>query len=187
MKCPKCVVADMQTDGVGSRGDSWISQKGNLFLSFCVDLKQLPKDLPLQSVSIYFAYLLKELLSEKGSEIWVKWPNDFYLKDKKIGGVITAKIDKYIVCSIGLNIAKSPEKFEKLDVAVNRDEIVKEFINKIDCFVSWKQVFSKYKIEFHKSKKFKIHMEDAIVSLEKAVLDFDGSICIDNKKFYSLR
>ncbi len=88
---------------MGSRENSWQSSSGNLHLSFCIKEGDLPSDLPLASVSIYFAYLLKEILQEKGSRIWLKWPNDLYLDDKKVGGVISTKISDFIVGGMGLN------------------------------------------------------------------------------------
>ncbi len=181
------VYADEQTDGIGSRGNSWIGEKGNLFLSFCVNLKHLPKDLPLQSISIYYACILKDILASKGSKIWLKWPNDFYIDDKKIGGVITFKSDDNIICSIGLNIVISPKNFGKLDISIDKIKLIEEFIKKIKKNFSWKQVFSKYKIEFQKAKKFYFHFEDDIVSLNDAILNQDGSITINNKKVYSNR
>ena len=184
---PVLVYADEQSNGVGSRGNSWIGEKGNLFLSFCVDLKQLPKDLPTQSISIYFAYILKDILARKGSKIWLKWPNDFYLNDKKIGGVISLKLNDNIVCSIGLNIVVSPSNFGKLDITIQRDELIYEFIKKVKKNFSWKQVFSKYKVEFQKAKKFYFHLDDELVSLSKATLNQDGSITINNKIVFSSR
>jgi len=181
------VYADEQTNGIGSRGNSWIGEKGNLFLSFCVDLKHLPKDLPLQSVSIYFAYILKDILVSKGSKIWLKWPNDFYIGDKKAGGVITLKSSDQIICSIGLNLTVSPKEFGKLDIDVDKSELIKEFIKKIKKNFSWKQVFSKYKIEFQKAKKFYFHLDNDLVSLREATLNQDGSITINNKKVFSSR
>jgi len=181
------IYADEQSDGIGSRGNSWIGEKGNLFLSFCVNLKQLPKDLPVQSISIYYAYILKDILSSKGSKVWLKWPNDFYLDNKKIGGVITTKINDTIVCSIGLNMAISPDKFGKLDISIDKDKLIQEFIKKIKKNFSWKQVFSKYKIEFQKAKEFNFHLESKIVSLKKAKLNNDGSITVDGKKIFSNR
>ena len=181
------VYCDEQTDGIGSRGNKWIGEKGNLFLSFCVDLKHLSKDLPLQSVSIYYAYILKEILSSKGSKIWLKWPNDFYINDKKIGGVITTKIHNTIICSIGLNISVSPDKFGKLDVSINKDKLIKEFIKKIKKNFSWKQVFSKYKIEFQKAKEFDFHLDGKTVSLKRSELNSDGSITVNGKKIFSYR
>ncbi len=184
---PVLVIANRQEDGVGSRGNRWVSLEGNLFLSFCVNLKQLPKDLPIQSTSIYFAYLLKEVLAEKGSNIWVKWPNDFYIKEQKAGGVITVKISDKIVCSIGLNIKAAPDNFAKLDINIDKKELMEKFIEKMKKNFSWKQVFSKYKIEFQKAKKFSIHYDNQLLSLRDAMINEDGSIDINGKKIYSLR
>ena len=80
---PVAVIANIQKNGIGSRGNSWIGEFGNLFLSFALTLDELPKDLPIQSSSIYFSYILKDVLFKKGSKIWLKWPNDFYIKSKK--------------------------------------------------------------------------------------------------------
>lgn len=184
---PVMVVTDEQSGGVGSRGNEWISKKGNLFLSFCVEMKHLPKDLPIQSTSIYFAYILKDLLSLKGSNIWLKWPNDFYLDEKKIGGVITAKTGDSIVCSIGLNLTYAPREFGTLDIDVDRNLLIEEFVKKIKKNISWKQVFSKYKIEFQKAKKFCFHLDGDIVLLKDATLNQDGSISINDKKVFSTR
>ena len=78
-EAPLGIGVDRQTNGVGSRGNSWIGGEGNLFFSFCVEEKHLPKDLPLASISIYFSALVKEILANQGSMVWLKWPNDFYL------------------------------------------------------------------------------------------------------------
>ena len=89
MHSPVAIATQKQTDGIGSRGNSWIGLEGNLFFSFAISRDELPADLALESSSIYFSYLLKETLEEEGSKLWLKWPNDFYLNSEKIGGTIT--------------------------------------------------------------------------------------------------
>jgi BirA family transcriptional regulator, biotin operon repressor / biotin---[acetyl-CoA-carboxylase] ligase len=89
LQAPVCVGAFSQTDGKGSRGNDWIGHTGNLFISLPISRFAFPKDLKLESSSIYMAFLMKELLASMGSKIWLKWPNDFYLYDKKIGGAVT--------------------------------------------------------------------------------------------------
>lgn len=121
-----------QTNGVGSRENSWQSSKGNLHLSFCIKEEDLPKDLPLASVSIYFAYLLKELLQEKGSKIWLKWPNDLYLDDKKTGGVISAKISNFIIGGMGLNLKFAPQNTALCDIEISLKDLVSEFLQKVE-------------------------------------------------------
>jgi BirA family biotin operon repressor/biotin-[acetyl-CoA-carboxylase] ligase len=184
---PCAVVADSQTDGVGSRGNSWSGVRGNLFLSFAIPLNELPKDLKLESASIYFSYILKETLCEFGSAIWLKWPNDFYIGEKKIGGMITNLVKESLVCGVGLNIAEAPSGFGKLDVVVDRDELVDRYLNNIKKMNLWKQVFSKYKIEFYKNQNFYTHNKNLIISLGNASLSSDGSIVINGERIYSLR
>ncbi|EJP4818883.1 biotin--[acetyl-CoA-carboxylase] ligase [Campylobacter upsaliensis] len=176
-----------QTSGVGSRDNAWISSRGNLHLSFCVREEDLPSDLPLASVSIYFAYLLKDLLAQKGSQIWLKWSNDLYLNDKKVGGVMSHKIGEFIVCGMGLNLKFAPQNATFCDVEIEIKELVEEFIKVLEKKFLWKQIFSKYVLEFEKSKKFSVHYEGKLYALKDALLYEDGSILLANKRVYSLR
>ncbi|EAI5602452.1 biotin--[acetyl-CoA-carboxylase] ligase [Campylobacter upsaliensis] len=176
-----------QTSGVGSRDNAWISSRGNLHLSFCVREEDLPSDLPLASVSIYFAYLLKDLLAQKGSQIWLKWSNDLYLNDKKVGGVMSQKIGEFVVCGMGLNLKFAPQNATFCDVEIEIKELVEEFIKVLEKKFLWKQIFSKYVLEFEKSKKFSVHYEGKLYALKDALLYEDGSILLANKRVYSLR
>ena len=176
-----------QTNGVGSRDNSWLGYRGNLHFSFCIQKSDLPKDLPLASVSIYFAYLLKEVLQNHGSKIWIKWPNDLYLNDKKVGGVISSKILKFIVGGIGLNLKFAPQNAALCDIVIPLENLVGEFLQKLEKKLLWKNIFSKYMLEFEKSRKFSVHYENRVFSLEDAFLYEDGSILLGNKRVYSLR
>ncbi len=184
---PYAVVADIQTNGVGSRDNSWIGKKGNLFLSFSYDVKQLPSDLKLESASIYFAYILKITLSELGSKVWMKWPNDFYIDSSKIGGVITNIIGEDLICGIGLNLKNSPKDFEILDIEISKEKLLNLYFENLKKYFSWKQVFSKYKLEFHLNQNFCTHVGNEKVSLKAAILEDDGTIMINNERIYSLR
>lgn len=184
---PCAIGATKQTNGIGSRGNSWIGEIGNFFFSFCVEEKQLPPDLPLASSSIYFSALMKQVLEEKGSQVWLKWPNDFYCDTKKVGGMITTKTGANIVCSLGLNSSISPKDFGTLDIIVTPNALANDLIQKVEENISWKKVFSKYKIEFDLNRNFSFHLDGKLVSLRDAILCDDGSIELENKKVYSLR
>ena len=188
LKAPVCVSSDIQTNGVGSRNNEWISQKGNLFFSFALPLSVLSKDLKLASASIYFSYILKELLCEFGSKVWIKWPNDFYIDDKKIGGAITNVVGDIIICGIGLNLKKSPKNHSSLDIILDRKKLLELYCTNIEKKVLWKQVFSKYKLEFYRNQDFFTHnSKGQRVSLRDAKINDDGSLNIDGERIYSLR
>ncbi len=182
-----CIVTDMQTNGIGSRGNSWSGEKGNLFFSFSVKKNSLPTDLALQSISIYFSFILKKTLEEYGSKVWLKWPNDFYIEDKKIGGTITTASKDNILCGIGLNMVSNCQEYGLLDITVSQDELLKSYLENIEKKISWQDVFSEYVIEFQRSKKFQATIHGKKVSLEESTLNNDGSIEINNEKVFSLR
>ena len=187
LQAPVAVVADIQTQGIGSRNNEWISQEGNLFLSFALPLTELPNDLKLESASIYFAYILKETLTAFGSKVILKWPNDFYIDDKKIGGMITTVIGNTLICGVGLNLRDGGKEFAALDVKIDKNHLLEFYFQNLEKKVLWKQVFSKYKLEFQTNKKFFTHKESERISLENVTLEDDGSISIDGERMYSRR
>ena len=187
LSLPVCVTTDRQESGKGSRGNSWNGLEGNLFFSFAIARDDLPSDLKLESSSIYFTYILKELLAERGSSLWLKWPNDFYLGDKKVGGAITNLYKEVLVCGIGLNTRVSPEGFSKLDIKIANETILKHYFDILKNPPSWKQVFSNYEVEFVRSRSYSTHSGDTRLSLENAILLDDGSIECDGQRIFSLR
>jgi BirA family biotin operon repressor/biotin-[acetyl-CoA-carboxylase] ligase len=184
---PIAITADYQTNGIGSRENLWESKPGNLFFSFAIAIENLPKDLKLESASIYFSYVLKEILAENGSKVWLKWPNDFYLNEKKIGGTITHIVNSTIICGIGLNLTISPKNHSSLDIIIEKKKLLEDYFLNIEKKVLWKQVFSKYKLEFYKSLDFFTHINNIKFSLSNAILNDDGSLEINGERIYSLR
>lgn len=100
-----------QTKGRGQRGNQWITKAGKN-LTFTVFAK--PNFLSAgqqfelnRIVSISIAEILEELLFI--NEVSIKWPNDIYIGDEKIAGILIentlsgAAINKSII-GIGLNV-----------------------------------------------------------------------------------
>jgi len=176
-----CVWSEYQTAGIGSRGNSWIGEKGNLFLSFSIHKNSLPVDLKLQSISIYYMLLLKDILDSYGSNIKFKWPNDLYLKNKVAGCISNIKND-IIIVGIGLNTKKS-KNFDALDVKVDNQEILNQFLNRVEEKILWSEIYSKLENEFYKND----FVTSDNLELKQAKLNQDGSIEINNERIYSLR
>ncbi|GAB6074363.1 biotin--[acetyl-CoA-carboxylase] ligase [Nautilia lithotrophica] len=181
IKPPVCVWTDLQTDGIGSRNNKWIGKKGNLFFSFTYE-KDKFKEIPIQSLSIYFGWLFKKTLNELGSKVVMKWPNDMYLvknKALKIGGVITNIIKDYVVCGIGLNTKFAPsEDFGSLDINVKNDKILERFFFNLQKNYKWDLVIKEFAEEFEKYK--------SVFSID-GELQKDGSLKINEKRIYSRR
>ncbi len=187
LQAPVAVVADIQTNGLGSRDNTWRSYEGNLFLSFAIKLKSLPKDLKLESASIYLAYILKETLENLYSKVFLKWPNDFMIEDKKIGGMITNIVDDTLICGVGLNLLTAPKEFNILDIKIDKKTLLDKYFKNLENNLSWKQIFSKYELEFYGNKFFYTHNNNHKISLKDAKLEEDGSILINGERIHSLR
>ena len=180
---PIAYFSTYQTQGVGSRGNSWIGQKGNFFLSVALSKKELPNDLPLASSSLYFTFLFRECLREP--KVWLKWPNDLYLGSKKVGGALTNLVGEILVYGVGLNVVSAPQGFERVEVST--DKLLECFLKRIEQKPSWKQVFSKYKIEFDKHRSFYTNINGKKVAIDNAELAEDGALILNGERVYSLR
>ncbi len=187
LKAPVCIGATLQTSGRGSRGNQWVGEEGNFFISFALKREDLPRDLKLESSSIYFAYILKELLAKMGSNVWLKWPNDFYLGEQKVGGLITNLAGDCLVCGVGLNLRRAPENFAVLDITMDAKVLCDAYLEKLKTFPMWKQIFSKFTLEFERSKAFSTHSNNLMIELKDAVLCEDGSLECNGQRMYSLR
>ena len=107
------IVAHTQTAGIGQRGNHWEAETGKN-LTFSLVLK--PTWLPIadqyqltKAVSLGIADCLAPLITEGERRVRIKWPNDIYVDDKKICGIlITHRIAggqiAASVVGIGLNV-----------------------------------------------------------------------------------
>jgi len=159
-----CIWSEYQSNGIGTKNRKWIARKGNLFFSFVVNLKEF-NFIPIQSLSVYFSYLMYEILKKYDKRITLKWANDLYIIDnepKKVGGVLVNIKKKKIICGMGINTKFAPDiegdyKSGCLDIKIKNDRILEEFLINLDYKKSWQEVFNNYREIFLKNRDiFKI-------------------------------
>lgn len=93
-----------QSAGIGSReGRRW--QSAEPFS--CLLLSALLRDQPLLSLRLGFA-LYKVAAAESSEELRVKWPNDLYCREAKLGGILTRSDSVLALTGIGLNLTQAP-------------------------------------------------------------------------------
>ncbi len=183
-----CVLTDFQTQGLGSRENVWDNVENALMFSFAFQKEALPKDLPIQSISIYIGFLMKQWLAKEHPQVWLKWPNDFYLQNQKIGGILTQSVQDYIVCGIGINLQAT--FYASLNARWSRKEKedrLRRFLTFLFKFPTWSYVFQNYKIEFYKNFDFTFHFDNHEISFCDVTLCDDGSVVWKDQKIYSLR
>lgn len=183
---PTAVVAKIQTKGIGSRNNSWECAEGNIFLSVALKVEQLSPDIPPQCYSLYFGYIIKEVVKMHQKDVWLKWPNDIYVKNHKVGGLITQKKENFIILGLGLNLISNARYFG-LNVKTDKYTLIEDIIKSIQKRQKWKEIFSKYRLEFENSKDYKTTYKEEKISLKDAILLNDGSIEVAGKRIYNLR
>jgi BirA family transcriptional regulator, biotin operon repressor / biotin---[acetyl-CoA-carboxylase] ligase len=117
IKDPQAVITEFQTRGRGQRNKFWESKQGQniLWTSFW------PTDIPigiqgqiLMKIAVAVQSFLDKLFQENEvqKQIKIKWPNDLYVDDSKIGGMLietSIQGDKIsqLFLGIGLNILQT--------------------------------------------------------------------------------
>ena len=99
------VSSDYQSEGKGRYDRVWKSQKGeNLLFSLLIKEKYLVAKGGY--LSLVAAVSVSELLDKYGfKNITIKWPNDVYINNKKVCGILLeGQIPEYIVIGIGINV-----------------------------------------------------------------------------------
>jgi BirA family biotin operon repressor/biotin-[acetyl-CoA-carboxylase] ligase len=110
------VVATEQRAGRGSRGRSWHSPRGGLWLSVLRRGRGTPGGFELLSLraGLAIAQVLDGLPAV--TPVMLKWPNDLMVRDRKVGGVLAearwqGERLQWVAIGLGLNVANSvPEE-----------------------------------------------------------------------------
>lgn len=122
------VYADVQTAGRGRLDRAWLSRKGNFFGTLL--MKKLANPfLGTMVLSLGALDALKNLAPDL--PVWLKWPNDLYLEDAKLAGILSETVQqsdksRIIAAGIGLNLVLSDEDLAvigKPAAAVDNDKI----------------------------------------------------------------
>ena len=141
------VVASYQTAGKGCGTNSWESERGkNLTFSLLIHPEGIPANRQFhitEAVSVALCELLEGYIYNK---VEIKWPNDIYVGDKKLCGILIenrlqgAEIKDCII-GIGLNVnqreflsdAPNPVSLYQLTgKELDRDELLKAFLENFE-------------------------------------------------------
>ena len=151
----KIVITDNQTSGKGSYNKSWYSEsyKDLTFSIILGSSNNFQQNLIDETCSV-----IVSVLNEYQIEAYQKLPNDIYVRDKKIAGVLLSNVQtgnsgNYQALSVGININSNIE-LKKLDSnakanhtsfakelgkEINREKVLVEIIELLDKVIQ-KQV-----------------------------------------------
>lgn len=125
------ILADEQTHGRGQRMTQWQSEAGmNLTASLILINPGVKLDQQFR-ITMFISLVLKNFLEKYGLKASVKWPNDIYIWDKKICGVLIENsvrggVIGNAVIGIGLNVNQIV--FEGLNATSIKTELKQHFV-----------------------------------------------------------
>lgn len=197
------VIANTQTKGRGRNQHIWVSvNPDNLYFSFHLRLSS-PALASLATLTHFLALVSAKVLDMylKGTpwNVQIKWPNDLFLAEYKIGGILAEAIwinnrIAGIALGIGINLSISLEEKERINQPVsdvksfsrsnlNKEtifqEIIQAFLDRVDQYLT--DGFDSIRTEYEKK------MIQQIGSKQYRLQD-DGSVLIqeEGKEPYAL-
>jgi len=107
------VLAEGQSSGRGRMGRTWFSPRhANLLFSLLVRPTMGIEEIFILTMVLALA-AIDAVKTVSGVSPMIKWPNDLYVEDKKLGGILTEFSVKggnvsYVVLGMGLNVRWNP-------------------------------------------------------------------------------
>ena len=104
------VVADYQTAGKGCGSNAWESERGkNLTFSMLIHPEGIPANEQFRITEVVSVALCETLEPYIKKKVEIKWPNDVYVGDRKICGILIenrlqGSVIKDSIIGIGLNV-----------------------------------------------------------------------------------
>lgn len=142
------VITNKQTAGKGQRGNIWQTEPGkNLTFSLILNPRFL-KVADQFNLNMAISLGVQDYLETIGESFLIKWPNDIYFKEKKIGGILiqnTVKngfIESSIV-GIGLNVNQQSFQLPKassLSIINNKDFDLPEVLEELCHRIEWRYI-----------------------------------------------
>ena len=139
------VLSEYQTMGRGRRGKNWVSPfAANLYLSIVWDFDQGAS--ALQGLSLAIGVAVSRTLKQLNIDgVRLKWPNDIYIENKKLGGILLEMVGDpagqcTVIIGVGINHAMPEQSGVSIDQqwtdlstvsseAVSRNQLAAYIIN----------------------------------------------------------
>ena len=103
---PCLLIVEHQTHGRGRQGRSWHSTAG-ASLTFSLSLPLEMSD--WSGLSLVVGAAIAEALDPEGRRLRLKWPNDLWLDERKLGGILIETVpagsSRMAVIGVGLNVS----------------------------------------------------------------------------------
>jgi len=124
------IIAKKQSEGRGRFYRKWHSPPGGIYLSFILSNFEIIQRICIDT-SLALVKLTKELY---GLQVYIKWPNDIILENKKLSGILIETYKNHLIIGVGYNLNISPQDLPPKAISIyqilNKKQSIKEWVNK---------------------------------------------------------
>jgi BirA family biotin operon repressor/biotin-[acetyl-CoA-carboxylase] ligase len=197
------VLADLQSEGKGRRGRVWESPPGvNLYASVILR-PHIPPVIAPQITLLAGVAIANALARTSGLDLRIKWPNDIFLRGKKVAGILSemeAEGDRirFIILGMGINLnwrtANIPPNLRKIATSLGA-ETGKEIPRQLVAAENFEELEQKYKLflqegfsptlreewnrlSWTRGKQVTLQLADQEISGQALGLDTDGALLL---------
>jgi BirA family biotin operon repressor/biotin-[acetyl-CoA-carboxylase] ligase len=100
------IIAEEQTGGVGRMGRVWVSPSGGIWITIILK-PRIPVDHVFMVTMAGAVAVARAIRKEFDLGALIKWPNDIYIGDKKVAGLLlelSAEADNIHYCILGIGV-----------------------------------------------------------------------------------
>lgn len=188
------VRCNFQTNGRGRSNHVWQSSKDNNLL-MSILLKDFNNPTKLHQLTQVIACSIIKVLKAHQIDGLIKWPNDIYVNNLKICGILIEAIYEGnnlqgVIIGVGLNINEISEIFQSMRMVTGKKYDIKIIMDEvIECFKEYYLVYCKgeYKDILQRANKLS-YLSDRLINYDKyglvkfEQLNEDGTITIKDSK-----
>ncbi len=174
----------------GRQGRLWSFDKDQLAITILLKPKNLDniskKDLGLRLIQLNMAITSGILKVLEKFDVKLKWPNDFYYQDGKVGGILSTVVWQDskilgIIFGFAINVNNSIKDknlnfkayslSEILDQKIDKEDLLKDILVSIDKFyddwlsLDFDKIFNywKFQLDYLVNKKISVHKFDGTI------------------------
>jgi BirA family biotin operon repressor/biotin-[acetyl-CoA-carboxylase] ligase len=195
------IVAESQTAGRGRVGRAWFSPEGTgIYMSLILN-PIVPQRFAPQLTIVSAVALCRSLRRLTGLDIRMKWPNDLYVNDRKLSGILIESCavggrNRFIL-GVGISVNVPQEAFPDWlqDKATslmavsgaqwNREQIIAEFLTElrvmIDLYLSegfsvFRTIWETY--VWDPGRPIEMHTPEGVMKGRQQAIDEDGALML---------
>ncbi len=161
-------MADYQTAGRGQGSNRWESERGkNLLFSLLIHPEGVPANKQF-FISMAVSLAIIEALGQHIGDLSIKWPNDIYWRNGKIGGILIehtlyGQMIRDSIIGVGLNInqrtfhsdAPNPVSLWQIcEHETDREQLLQDILRYFEKYLAEQDLKEQYFLQLYRRKGF---------------------------------